>query len=158
MPPKRPDEPEIHNRRARHDYEILESLEVGIRLCGTEIKSVRAGRVSLAEGYIRATDEPIALELHGVHIDEYAPAGKGPLQHRPVTMRSLLAHRREIRKLAKASQVKGMTIVPLKLYFKNGKAKLLIGLGRGKAAYDKRQDIKKRDAEREMRQATTRRR
>lgn len=149
--------PEIVNRRARHDYEIGETLEVGIALRGTEVKSVRAGRVSLGEGYVRAHDAPIVLELHGVHIDEYSAAGKGRSQHTPARVRSLLAHRREIRRLAKASQAKGVTIVPLKIYFKEGKAKLLIGVGKGKAQHDKRQDIKKRDADREIRRTMSKR-
>lgn len=155
--PKQPATPEIVNRRARHDYFIEDTLEVGIRLVGTEVKSVRAGRISLAEGYVRAHDNPIALELHSVHIDEYSAAGRGARQHNPTRGRALLAHKREIRKLAKASAVKGVTIVPLKVYFKDGKAKLLIGLGRGKAQHDKRQDIKKRESDREMRRATSKR-
>ena len=150
--------PEIHNRRARHDYHIEDTLEVGIKLRGTEIKSVRAGRISLQEGYVTASEAPVALELHAVRIDEYGPAGGLHRQHIPVRPRVLLAHVREIRKLARAAVVKGYTIVPLKLYFKEGKAKLLIGVARGKAVHDKREDIKKRDAQREMHRATSRRR
>ncbi len=148
-------EPEIHNRRARHDYTILDSLECGVVLSGSEVKSVRAGRVSLGEGYVRATEEPLALDLYSVHIDEYPNAGS--IQHRPVSIRRLLAHKREIRKLARASQEKGVTIVPLKVYFKEGRIKVLIGLGKGKRTYDKRQDIKKRDADRDIQRAMSRR-
>lgn len=150
--------PEIVNRRARHEYHIEETLEVGIALVGSEVKSVRAGKVSLAEGYVRAEEESLRLELHGLHIAEYGPAGSGPLQHRPLRTRTLLAHKREIRKLAKASAAKGMTIVPLKLYFsQRGMAKLLIGVARGKAQHDKRQDIKKREQDREIRRAMSQR-
>ena len=92
-------EPTIENRRARHNYFIEETLECGIRLAGTEVKSVRNGQVSLAEGYVRATENPVALTLHGVHIAEYAPAGEHR-QHDPGRVRALLAHRRQIRKLA----------------------------------------------------------
>lgn len=149
-------EPEVHNRRARHDYEITDTLECGIVLLGTEVKSVRAGRMSLAEGYVRATEQPLKLELHNVHIDEYAPAGPSR-QHRPTQSRTLLAHKREIRKLARASQEKGVTIVPLKAYFKNGHLKVLVGLGRGKRTYDKRQAIKRREQDRDLRRAMSQR-
>lgn len=148
------DAPEILNRRARHDYHIDETFEVGIALLGTEVKSVRSGRVSLQEAYIRAEEAPPRLEVHGLHIGEYAPAGSGPLQHRPLRTRTLLAHKREILKLAKASAIKGFTIVPLKMYFNDhGYAKLLIGIARGKASHDKRQDIKKREQDLEIRRA-----
>ncbi|MHC4768724.1 MAG: SsrA-binding protein, partial [Planctomycetota bacterium] len=101
-------EPTIENRRARHNYSIEETLECGIRLAGTEVKSVRNGQVSLAEGYVRATDDPVALTLHGVHIAEYAPAGE-QRQHDANRARALLAHRREIRKLADRTRSKGVT-------------------------------------------------
>lgn len=150
--------PTIENRRARHEYFIEDTLECGIVLRGTEVKSVRSGRVSLAEGYVRATEDPLALDLHNVHITEYAPAGAGLLQHRPVTTRRLLAHKREIRKLARAASAKGVTIVPLKMYFNDeGRAKVLIGVGRGKRAFDKREDIKRRDADMDMRRAMSKR-
>ncbi|MEO1131042.1 MAG: SsrA-binding protein, partial [Planctomycetota bacterium] len=85
------DEPEIHNRKARHRYAIGDTLECGIKLFGTEVKSIRAGRISIGEGYVRADEIPLRLELHGVHIDEYAPAGVSR-QHRPTQTRTLLAH------------------------------------------------------------------
>jgi SsrA-binding protein len=149
---KKTHEPTIENRRARHDYFIEDTLECGIKLLGTEIKSVRNGQVSLAEGYVRATDSPISLTLHGVHIAEYAPAGEAN-QHEPTRMRILLANSREIRKLADRTREKGVTIVPLRMYFVRGMAKLLIGIGRGKGKSDQRQDIAKREAKRDIERA-----
>ncbi len=142
-------EPTIENRRARHDYVIEETLECGLKLVGTEIKSVRNGQVSLAEGYVRASDDPVALELHGAHIAEYPPAGPHR-QHNPHRVRTLLAQKREITKLATKARARGSTIVPLKIYFVRGRAKLLIGLAHGKRKADKRQDMAERDAKREM--------
>ncbi len=150
-----PNRPTIENRRARYDFFIDDTLECGIKLTGTEIKSVRNGRVSLAEGYVRATESPPALALHGVHIAEYPPAGK-QLQHDPTRVRTLLAHRREIRKLADKTSQKGFTIVPLKMYLVRGRAKLLIGLGQGKRRHDKRHELAKRQAEREIKRAMSR--
>lgn len=147
-----PNRPTIENRRARYEFFIDNTLECGIKLTGTEIKSVRNGRVSLAEGYVRATQSPPALALHGVHIAEYPPAGK-QLQHDPTRVRTLLAHRREIRKLADKTSQKGFTIVPLKMYLVRGRAKLLIGLGQGKRRHDKRHELAKRQAEREIKRA-----
>ena len=147
----RTNEPTIENRRARHDYLIESTLECGIRLVGTEVKSVRNGQVSLAEGYVRASDTPISLELHGVHIAEYPPAGER--QHAPARARALLASKREIRKLADATRSKGVTIVPLKMYFTRGRAKLLIGIAHGKRRSDKRQDLAAKDAKRDMKRA-----
>lgn len=142
-------EPTIENRRARYDYFIHETIECGMKLKGTEIKSIRAGQASLAEGYVRATDSPLSLTLHSVHIAEYPPAGEHR-QHAPTRTRILLAQKREIRKLAEKSREKGVTLVPLKIYFLRGRAKLLVGLGTGKGHADKRQDIAKRDAKREI--------
>ncbi|HYE01974.1 MAG TPA: SsrA-binding protein SmpB [Phycisphaerales bacterium] len=146
----------IENRRARFDYHILETLEVGIVLAGPEVKSLRAGTVSLGEGYVRATEAPPELTLYGVTISDYQPAGaRQPAGTRP---RRLLAHKREILKLAKASSAKGATIVPLKLYFnERGMAKLLIGVGVGKAAHDKRQAIAERETRRDIGRAMSRR-
>ncbi len=142
-------EPAIENRKARHNYHILETLECGMKLTGTEIKSVRAGQVSLAEGYVRATEDPPSLRLHNVHINEYAPAGTAN-QHEPTRTRTLLANRREIRKLVMSLREQGMTLVPLKVYFVRGRAKLLIGLARGKGHADKRRDIASKTAQREI--------
>jgi len=142
-------QPVIQNRKARYSYTITDTLECGIKLTGTETKSVRAGQVSLAEGYVRAEDVPVSLVLHGVHIAEYPPAG--PVrQHQPDRARVLLAHKREIKKLAVAARAKGFAIVPLKMYFVNGRAKVLIGIGQGKKQRDRRQDIRERDARRDM--------
>ena len=144
-----PTEPTIENRQARHDYAIGDTLEVGIELVGTEVKSVRAGKISLAEGYVSAEASPPRLTLHSVHIAHYPNAGKAA-QHELVRPRRLLAHRREISKLADEVKRKGFTIVPLKVYFKNGRAKLLIGLGTGRKAADKRQAIAAREMKRDM--------
>lgn len=152
-----PNEPLIENRQARHDYSIEHTIECGIELRGTEIKSVRAGKVSLAEGYVSAREEPIELKLHSVHIAEYPPAGKA-VQHEPVRVRTLLAHKKEIRKLAVEVAKKGVTLVPLKIYFKNGRAKLLVGVGTGRKAADKRQAIAKREMTRDMDRAMHKRR
>ncbi len=167
------DAPEILNRKARYDYAITETLEVGVKLVGTEVRSIRGGKCSLGEGYVRAEATPPSLVLYGVHIDEYAPAGhtsatvengragaggvKGRGQHVPTRPRVLLAHAREIVRLANAAQVKGVTIVPLKMYFKGGRAKLLIGVGTGKQRRDKRETIKERESDRDLRRAMTKR-
>jgi len=149
-------DPQIVNRRARHQFEILDTLEVGVVLIGSEVKSVRAGKVSLAEGYVRAQESPLALTLHGVHIAEYQPAGV--FNHDPDRMRILLAHKAQVRSLASQSQSKGVTIVPLKMYFKNGRIKLQIGVARGKTKTDKRQDLREREHKREMERAMVRKR
>lgn len=147
------------NRRARHDYHIEQTLEVGVKLVGTEVRSIREGRCSIGEGYVRAEAEPPKLMIYGMHVEEYAAAGPpgSGRQHKLARGRVLLAHAREIRKLATASEAKGATIVPLKLYFKNGRVKLLIGVGIGKKEYDKRQAIKKRETEKDIRREMSRR-
>ena len=147
--------PVIENRRARHDYHIGETLEVGIVLLGSEVKAVRDSNVSIGEGYVTATEEPLGLALHSVNIGPYGPAG--PLAHPPVRVRELLAHKREIRKLAKAVAQKGATIVPLKMYFKDGFAKVLIGVGVGKSNYDKRESIAQRESDRDIQRAMSKR-
>lgn len=150
-------EPVIENRRARHDYSISDTIEVGIKLVGTEVKSLRAAKASLAEGWVTAVEEPLRLELHGVHIDEYPPAGAAR-QHAPRRTRLLLAHANEIRRLARSTQAKGMTLVPLRIYFKNGRAKLLVGIGQGRKRGDKRAAIAEREMKRDMDRAMSRRR
>ncbi len=150
---KKTDEPTIENRKARYRYAIVETMEVGIKLLGTEVKSVRDGKMSLGEGYVRAEATPPRLTLYGVHIAEYPPAGFKVMQHHPTRPRVLLAHKKEIMKLAIASEVKGTTIVPLKVYFKGGRAKLQIGVGKGKGQSDKRQDIREREDKRAMERA-----
>lgn len=142
----------IENRRSRFEYAIGETLETGIKLHGWEVKSVRAGQVSLAEGWVSAEMEPArggpALFLHAVNIAEYGPAAANGLK--PVRIRKLLAHKREIEKMWKASQIKGNTLVPLKIYFKNGFAKLLVGVGTGRKKHDKRQAIAERESQRDI--------
>lgn len=150
--------PEINNRKARHEYHILDTLECGLVLVGSEVKAVRAGQVSLNEGFARVDERTGELFLYGVHISEYAPARGSVNRHTPAQARKLLAHKREIRKLAAETRTKGTTMVPLKMYFKDGYAKVLIGLAVGKGQSDKREDVKKRDAQRDMQRAMTRKR
>ncbi|MHC4975842.1 MAG: SsrA-binding protein SmpB [Planctomycetota bacterium] len=152
-----PDSIQIQNRKARHDYTILETLEVGIALHGSEVKSIRAGKASLQEGYVRVQGEPLGLFLHSIHVGEYQPAGSVN-QHHPTRTRKLLAHKREIRKLLTQVEEKGVTIVPLKMYFRNGYAKLEIGVARGKSRVDKRQDLRKKEHARDIERAMTRKR
>ena len=147
--------PEIVNRKVRHEYHIEDSIEVGIVLRGSEVKSIRNGQASLAEGWIRASERPIHLKLHGVHIAEYPNASTGH-QHEPTRVRALLAHKREIKKLAAFAQTQGHTLVPLKIYFSNNKVKVLVGLASGKRKSDKRQALAKKDAKREMERAMKR--
>ena len=148
--------PVIENRKARHEYHIRETVEVGIVLHGSEVKSLRGGQASLAEGWIRASEKPLQLTLHSVHIAEYPHAAEAH-QHDPNRTRSLLAHKREIIKLAAFTHSKGQTLIPLKIYFANNKAKVLIGLAMGKRKSDKRQDLAKRAATREMQRAMKKR-
>jgi SsrA-binding protein len=134
------------NRKARHDYSIEDSLEVGIVLTGSEVKSLRAGRATITEAY--ATDQGGELYLINAYIPQYEQAG--PQNHEPRRPRKLLAHRRQIGRLAGAVQRQGMTLVPLKLYFNDrGMAKLELGVAKGKRAYEKRDATKKRDWERD---------
>ncbi|HEX7010480.1 MAG TPA: SsrA-binding protein SmpB [Phycisphaeraceae bacterium] len=146
--------PRIVNRRALHDYHIQEKLEVGIVLKGSEVKSIRNGQVSLAEGYARVEPETMELFLHQVDIAPYPQAGAN--QHEPKRTRKLLAHKRQIAHLLGATTGKGVTLIPLAMYFVRGKVKVELGLAVGKKAYDKRQDIKKREAQREIRRGMTR--
>lgn len=136
------------NRKARHDYDVLESLECGIELVGSEVKSLRCGTVSLAECYARVKKDEVFLV--NCDIPEYIDANR--FNHKRKRDRKLLLHRREIERFAKRALEKGLTLVPLKLYFRNGRAKLLVGLCRGKQNYDKRQALKKADVERGLRQ------
>jgi SsrA-binding protein len=152
--PKR-DQPTIENRKARHAYHIHETLECGMKLTGSEVKSLRAGQASLGEGYVRAEENPPRLTLHGVHIAEYPPAGAAR-QHDPIRTRVLLASKREIRKLCHLTVPKGTTLIPLKLYFVRGVAKLLIGVATGKRRADKRHDLAEREARRDIDRAMTR--
>lgn len=163
--PAKADTPRIENRRARFDYTITDTLETGIMLYGPEVKSVRQGKVSLAEGYVRVQEDPPALYLHSVNIDEYGPSRgsqfgglEGPGSGRGMgRTRKLLAHKREILKLARQVSQKGMTIVPLSMYFKDGYAKVLIGVGKGRASHDKRQAIAERESKRDLSRVMSRR-
>jgi SsrA-binding protein len=137
------------NRRARYDYNIEESFEAGLVLTGTEIKSLRAGKASLAEAYARI-DKGEAW-LMGAHIAEWPGASRE--NHQPRRDRKLLLHRTQIDQLAGKTQAKGLTLVPLKIYVTRGHAKVELGLGRGKKQYDRRRDIAARDARRAMDQA-----
>jgi SsrA-binding protein len=142
------------NRKARHDYFLEDHFEAGIVLMGTEIKSIRAGRVSLREAYV-ITDGDEAW-LIDAHIAPYDPASR--MNHEPKRRRKLLLHKREISKLYNGIMQKGYTIIPISMYLKSGKAKVEIALARGKKQYDKRRDIAKRDAEREIARSIGRRR
>lgn len=137
------------NRRARHEYHVIETFEAGIVLCGTEVKSCRAKNISLAEAYARVNDGE--LWLVGSHIATYEQGNRN--NHEPVRNRKLLMHRREIQRLKQATEAKGLTLVPLKIYLERGRVKVEIGLCRGKNVRDKRQDLKKREDERETRRA-----
>ena len=140
------------NRKAGHDYHILRTLEAGLSLVGTEIKSVRSGHVSIREAYVRPGDGE--MWLVGAHIAQYPPAGRA--NHDPTRSRRLLLHRREIGDLQREVQSTGVTLVPLRLYLKDGRAKLEIALARGKKSYDKREAIAKREIERQMQRAVRR--
>lgn len=140
------------NRRARHDYLVTETLECGIALVGSEVKSLRNGRMSLEEAYARTKDGEVWLL--GCDIPEYVQANR--FNHEPKRPRKLLLHRREIKTFAARAKEKGLTLVPLKMYFKNGRAKVLLGLCRGKQTHDKRESLKKADAQRDMQRALRR--
>ena len=146
--------PRIHNRRATHEYFITHKLECGIVLVGSEVKSLRAGKAQLQESYARV--EKGELMLHGCHIDPYDKAGV--LGHEPLRPRKLLAHKREIKKLVDETAERGTTLIPLAIYFKDGRAKLELGVGHGKQHHDKRASIKKREMDREIRKAMSQRR
>jgi len=134
------------NRKAARDFYLEERHEAGLVLTGTEIKSIRAGRANLSDGYVQPRDGE--LWLLNVHIAPYDPSGR--YSHEPRRPRKLLLHRREINRLTSRVQERGYTIVPLRLYLKGGRAKVEIALARGKRKYDKRQAIAKRDAQREI--------
>ena len=137
------------NRKALHDYEILESFEAGVALLGTEVKSIRQGRVNLRDSYARV--EGGEIWAFNVHISPYTH--RGYVDHEPLRKRKLLLHKAEIRKLIGRTVEKGLTLVPLRMYFKNGHVKLAVGLARGKKSHDKRETIKRREVDRETRAA-----
>jgi SsrA-binding protein len=136
------------NRKAQFEYFLLEHFEAGIALRGSEIKSIRAGQMSLQEAYIDIDDVHREAWLLGAHIAPYDPASI--FNHDPVRPRRLLLHKQEIRELWEAVRQKGVTIVPVQVYLKDGRAKIDLAVARGKKLYDKRQEIAKRDAEREL--------
>jgi len=144
----------VSNRRARHDYEILERYETGIVLTGAEVKSLRGGRGSLAEAFARVRGDEVWLE--GMHIPPYEQGEKRGYE--PVRRRKLLLHRNEIERLIGKTQERGLTLVPLRVYFSHGLAKVEVGLARGKRQFEKRQATLEREHRREMEQAARRRR
>ncbi|MGB9377182.1 MAG: SsrA-binding protein SmpB [Mycobacteriales bacterium] len=141
------------NRKARHDYAIEDTFEAGLVLTGTEVKSLRAGRASLVDGYAVITDGEVWL--HGVHIPEYTEGTW--TNHAPRRQRKLLLHKKEIARLIGKTKEGGVTLIPLQMYFSGGRAKVELALARGKRAYDKRQALSARDADREISRALGRR-
>ncbi len=136
----------VVNRKARHEFFIEDTFEAGIALLGSEVKSLRAGRANLQEAYVRL--QPDGAWLIGCHISPYAQANRN--NHEPLRERRLLLHRNELLKLKRGTQQKGMTIVPLRIYFKGSLVKVEIGLAKGKKLHDKRETMKARDAKRDM--------
>ena len=143
----------VTNHKGRHDYHILETFEAGIILHGTEVKSLRAGKGQISDAFARVDKN--AVWLYNAHIDEYS---HGNIQnHEPKAPRKLLLHKSEIRKIFGLAAVKGNALIPLSFYWKNGKVKVALGVGKGKQQFDKREDLKKREADRELKRATMRR-
>jgi SsrA-binding protein len=140
------------NRKARHEYEVIDTLECGIMLVGSEVKSLRKGTLSLDEAYGRVKDDEVWLM--GCDISEYAQANQ--FNHAPRRARKLLMHRREIKRFANRAFEKGLTLVPLKMYFKEGRAKVLMGICKGRKLYDKREVLKKSDMKRDIARAMRR--
>lgn len=138
---------EINNRKANYNYQIIDKIEAGIVLTGTEIKSLRSGKANIKDSY--ATVKNGEVFLINMHISTYENGNV--FNHDETRTRKLLLHKNEILKLNDKIRLEGFTLVPLKVYLKNGRAKVLIGVGRGKKNYDKREDIKKRDIERDLR-------
>lgn len=154
-PKKKADENErviAVNRKAKFEYEILDTLECGIMLVGSEVKSLRTGKLTLEEAYGRVKQGEVWLI--GCDIPEYVQANQ--FNHDPRRPRKLLMHRREIKKFANRAFEQGLTLVPLKMYFKEGRAKVLMGLGRGKKMHDKRETVKKREVQRDLQRAMRR--
>jgi len=136
----------VSNRKARHEYQVLETYEAGLVLQGTEVKSLRQGRANLQDAFARF--EGGELWLYNLHISPYEPGNR--FNHDPLRPRKLLLNRRELRKLVGQVEQKGLTLVPLDLHFRRGLAKVTLALARGKKLHDKREDVRKRDAEREI--------
>ena len=142
------------NRKAFHDYHLLETFEAGMVLLGTEVKAIREGRVNLRDSFARVEDGEVFL--YNVNISPYSH--RGYADHEPLRRRKLLLHRNEILKLVGRTVEKGMTLVPVRMYFKNGRVKVAVSLAKGKKEYDKRETIKRRDTDRETRAAIKERR
>jgi len=142
------------NRKAFHDYHLLETFEAGLVLLGTEVKAIREGRVNLRDSFARVEDGEVFL--YNVHISPYSH--RGYADHEPLRRRKLLLHRNEILKLIGQTVEKGMTLVPVRMYFKNGRVKVAVSLAKGKKEYDKRETIKRRETDRETRAAIKERR
>ena len=142
------------NRKAFHDFHLMETFEAGLVLLGTEVKAIREGRVNLRDSFARVEDGEVFL--YNVNISPYSH--RGYADHEPLRRRKLLLHRDEIRKLIGKTVEKGMTLVPVRLYFKNGRVKVAVSLAKGKKDYDKRETIKRREADRETRAAIKSRR
>lgn len=140
----------LSNPKARRDYHILETFEAGIVLHGTEVKSLRAGKGQISDAFARVEKDQVFL--HNAHIDEYAQGNRQ--NHEPKAVRKLLLHKSEIRKLFELSSVKGNALVPLSFYWKNGRVKVALAVGKGKLQFDKRDDMKKRDSDRELKRAS----
>jgi len=140
----------LTNPKARREYHILETFEAGIVLHGTEVKALRAGKGQLSDAFARVEDNQVFL--YNAHIDEYSHGNA--YNHQPKAPRKLLLHKSEIRKLSGYAAVKGNALVPLTFYWKNGKVKVAIAVGKGKAEFDKREDLKRREADRELKRAT----
>jgi len=139
----------VDNRKARHDYHIIETIEAGIALTGTEVKSLRLGKVNIRESFAKIKDGE--LFLHGMHISPYEQGNR--FNHDPLRVRKLLLHKREITKLVGKVQERGFTLVPLSLYWKNGRCKISLALAKGKQLHDKRETIARKDAERRIQRA-----
>jgi len=140
----------LTNPKGRRDYHILETFEAGIVLHGTEVKALRAGKGQISDAFARVEDGQVFL--HNAHIDEYSHGNQS--NHQPKATRKLLLHKSEIRKLFGLASVKGNALFPLSFYWKNGKVKVALAVGKGKAQFDKRQDLKQREADRELKRAT----
>ena len=143
----------VTNHKARRDYHVLETFEAGIVLHGTEVKALRAGKGQISDAFARVENNEAFL--YNAHIDEYSHGNR--LNHQPKAPRKLLLHKSGIRKLSGLAAVKGNALLPLSFYWKNGKVKVALAVGKGKAQYDKREDLRQREADRELKRATMRR-
>jgi len=139
----------LTNPKARRDFQILETFEAGLVLRGTEVKALRAGKGQISDAFARVENNEVYL--YNTHIDEYAQGNRQ--NHQTKAVRKLLLHKSEIRKLFELASVKGHALVPLSFYWRNGKVKVALGVGKSKAQYDKREDLKKREADRELKRA-----